>query len=208
MYSMVTFKLVGGHPALDFVNTVGGRMRTDGHRFDVDREYLATPADLYEWSAVAGVITASEGRRLARAAEDHPAQAAALLERSLRLRESLYRLVVALIEGRKPDPSDLSVLSREVAVARSHERLQVGDGRLRLALESRDELDAPLWTVASAAAELLTSERLERVKRCPGESCGWLFVDESRNRSRQWCAMADCGNVAKVRRFRERQRRR
>jgi predicted RNA-binding Zn ribbon-like protein len=30
--------------------------------------------------------------------------------------------------------------------------------------------------------------------------CGWLFVDESRNGSRRWCSMKDCGNRAKARR--------
>jgi predicted RNA-binding Zn ribbon-like protein len=44
------------------------------------------------------------------------------------------------------------------------------------------------------------------VRQCGGESCGWLFLDTSRNRSRQWCDMRDCGNLAKVRRFRERQK--
>jgi predicted RNA-binding Zn ribbon-like protein len=57
-------------------------------------------------------------------------------------------------------------------------------------------------------AELLTSsDRLTRVHQCEGETCGWLFVDSTRNRSRRWCVMSDCGNVAKVRRFRQRNRR-
>ena len=203
---MVTFRLLGGHVALDFVNTVGGRTPTDGHRYAIDREHLDSLGGLYEWAAIAGLITASERRRLTQAAEGHPKQAAALLERSLRLREALYRLFVAMIEGRRPDPSDLELLNREVAVARSHERLHLAGGRLEVTRDQKDALDAPLWTVAGAAAELLTSDRLARVKRCGGESCGWLFLDESRNRSRQWCDMADCGNVAKVRRFRERKK--
>ncbi|MBA3694513.1 MAG: CGNR zinc finger domain-containing protein, partial [Acidobacteria bacterium] len=29
--------------------------------------------------------------------------------------------------------------------------------------------------------------------------------DTSRNRTRQWCDMKDCGNLAKVRRFRAKQ---
>ncbi|MGA2590961.1 MAG: CGNR zinc finger domain-containing protein [Bryobacteraceae bacterium] len=36
--------------------------------------------------------------------------------------------------------------------------------------------------------------------------CGWMFLDTTRNRSRQWCDMRDCGNRAKVRRFREKRR--
>jgi predicted RNA-binding Zn ribbon-like protein len=57
--------------------------------------------------------------------------------------------------------------------------------------------------VARSAAELLQSEELGRVRRCDGEDCRWLFLDTSRSRNRRWCDMADCGNTAKVRRYRQ-----
>jgi predicted RNA-binding Zn ribbon-like protein len=60
--------------------------------------------------------------------------------------------------------------------------------------------------VSGSAAELLTSTELARVRECGGENCGWMFLDNSRNHSRHWCDMQDCGNRAKVRRFRQRQR--
>ena len=60
--------------------------------------------------------------------------------------------------------------------------------------------------VASSAAELLTSAALEDTRECDSEGCGWLFLDTSRSRRRRWCDMRDCGNLAKVRRFRERRR--
>ncbi|HAT18121.1 MAG TPA: hypothetical protein DCS76_10030 [Gemmatimonadetes bacterium] len=44
------------------------------------------------------------------------------------------------------------------------------------------------------------------LRRYHADGCLWLFIDKSRNRSRRWCDMADCGNQAKVRRFRERAR--
>jgi len=58
-----------------------------------------------------------------------------------------------------------------------------------------------VWPVLLDAADLLTSDMLKRVGECAGEGCTWLFIDKSRNRSRQWCAMDDCGNRAKARRF-------
>jgi len=109
-------------------------------------------------------------------------------------------------DGRKPEPSDLEILNHELADARAHERLGVRDGRIAIGWDDRDSLEHPLRVVAREAAELLTSEQISRVRQCGGESCGWLFLDTSRNRSRQWCDMRDCGNLAKVRRFRERQR--
>jgi len=33
-----------------------------------------------------------------------------------------------------------------------------------------------------------------------------MFLDTSRNGRRHWCDMKDCGNLAKVRRFRQRLR--
>jgi len=45
-----------------------------------------------------------------------------------------------------------------------------------------------------------------RVKACPGPDCGWVFHDGSRNGSRRWCDMAECGNRAKGAAFRARQR--
>ena len=62
------------------------------------------------------------------------------------------------------------------------------------------KLDQMLWPIIRSAAELLTSDKLDRVCECPGENCGWLFIDMSRNRSRRWCDMKDCGNRAKARR--------
>ena len=46
-----------------------------------------------------------------------------------------------------------------------------------------------------------------RLKACPNPDCEWAFYDRSRNRSSRWCVMSECGNRAKARTFRERQRR-
>ncbi|WP_438447324.1 CGNR zinc finger domain-containing protein [Gorillibacterium sp. sgz5001074] len=57
-----------------------------------------------------------------------------------------------------------------------------------------------LAAVAVSAAELLTAPEPPPVRMCGGEGCGWLFLDETRNRKRRWCSMSDCGNRAKQRR--------
>jgi len=48
---------------------------------------------------------------------------------------------------------------------------------------------------------------LAHVQMCNGDNCGWLFIDSSKNHSRRWCDMRDCGNRAKIRRHRLRQKR-
>jgi predicted RNA-binding Zn ribbon-like protein len=55
----------------------------------------------------------------------------------------------------------------------------------------------PLLAVARAAEDLLTSPARAEVRACPGDDCGWLFVDP--RGLRRWCDMAWCGNRAKVR---------
>jgi predicted RNA-binding Zn ribbon-like protein len=63
-------------------------------------------------------------------------------------------------------------------------------------------------TVRTLAALLRTSADLGwvRLKACPGPDCGWVFHDRSRNGSRRWCDMAECGNRAKGAAFRARHR--
>jgi predicted RNA-binding Zn ribbon-like protein len=63
-----------------------------------------------------------------------------------------------------------------------------------------------LAPIVKSAADLLLSDMLDRVKQCEGDPCGWLFLDTSRNRSRRWCSMEDCGNRAKARRFYQRKK--
>jgi predicted RNA-binding Zn ribbon-like protein len=45
-----------------------------------------------------------------------------------------------------------------------------------------------------------------RFKICASPTCTAVFYDRSKNRSGKWCVMAECGNRAKVRAFRERER--
>jgi predicted RNA-binding Zn ribbon-like protein len=73
----------------------------------------------------------------------------------------------------------------------------------------RDDEPQPmriLWSIARSAAELLTGPDLHRVKFCPGEGCGWLFLDKTRNGKRRWCEMEVCGSRAKMRRYHQRRR--
>ena len=62
-------------------------------------------------------------------------------------------------------------------------------------------LDWILNPIIRSAADLMVSEELKKIKKCADPICGWLFLDISRNRSRRWCDMKDCGNRAKASRF-------
>jgi predicted RNA-binding Zn ribbon-like protein len=205
-------KRVGGSLCLDFVNTVRGRISRSASRNAKDYadrvigERLVSYDALLRWGTTVSVLTTREAKSLSATASATPSKAAAVLKRSLTLREAMYRVFKAALEGWAPRPGDLAALNRELQTARMHERL-VGSPRPGWDWDETMTLDRVLWPVVRSAGELLTSADLERVGQCPGDECGWLFLDTSRARRRQWCDMAQCGNLAKVRRFRQKRRR-
>ncbi|MBZ5703172.1 MAG: CGNR zinc finger domain-containing protein [Acidobacteriia bacterium] len=203
------FKFVGGALCLDFVNSLGGRRRPPAGRRRrggaILREKLLGYEELLVWSRLSGAVTEREAAALARMARRRGSAARAVFARAFRLREAIYQIFAAVLEGRAPRKADLATLNRELAIARGRERLHFADQQWVWRWDGEETaLDRPLWPVAQSAAALLASPALGRVRECPGERCGWLFLDQSKNRSRQWCAMRDCGNLAKVRRFRAR----
>ena len=66
---------------------------------------------------------------------------------------------------------------------------------------NKTQLDWILNPIIRSAADVLLSDDLLRIKTCADPACGWLFIDVSRNQSRRWCDMKDCGNRAKATRF-------
>jgi len=186
---------------LDFVNTVSWRTRAQ------PTERLTSYADLVAWSQGAGVVTEHTAQRLLEGATRHPASAAAAFKRAIALREAIYRIFSAVAGGRAPELADVATLNDTLSETAS--RLQLAWSAGGFAWDwagDGDSLEPMLWPVARSAAELLTASESKRVGVCPGEGCGWLFFDTSKNRSRRWCAMEDCGNRAKARRHYRRSR--
>jgi predicted RNA-binding Zn ribbon-like protein len=204
------WKQVAGRPSLDFVNTVGGRVASgvEGEpRAQVLRERLGDYGDLLDWAAFASLASAPEIARLRGLAAEDPRRAAAVYARALAFREALYALGAAVVAGLPTAPGDVAWLDQEWHEAQAARRLAAAAaGPLAPVWRDEARLDRLLWPLALDAVDLFTGDRLDRLKRCPGDECGWLFLDTSRNGSRQWCDMRDCGNVAKVRRFRRRLR--
>jgi predicted RNA-binding Zn ribbon-like protein len=65
---------------------------------------------------------------------------------------------------------------------------------------------AILGPITLSALTLLMEKELSRTKRCAGMECGWLFFDTTKNSRRRWCVMRVCGNRAKVRAARAKQK--
>lgn len=208
-----TAKLIGGRLCLDFVNSVGGRTpalpsTAAGTTACMVREdKLNDYGDLLTWSQHTGLLAEREVRALFRESRRQPAEAASVFARAIELREAIYRLCKANLSNSLPRQSDLLLLNQELAIAKDRRRLAVGKENFVWEwTDTKNSLDRMLWLIADSAAEFLTTGDLTRLRECSGDDCGWLFEDTSKNRSRQWCDMRDCGNLAKVRRFRTRSR--
>jgi predicted RNA-binding Zn ribbon-like protein len=193
--------LIGGRLCLDFANTVSWRTREQPH------ERLTRYADLVAWSQHAGIVTESEAHGLHQTAARHPAAAAEALGRAIVLREAIYRVISTLAEGCLSEETDVATLNGFLSEAMSRLQLVLtADGFAWSWAGDESSLEQVLWPVMRSAAELLTSGELSRVGICAGDGCGWLFFDTSKNRSRRWCSMKDCGNRAKARRYHRRHR--
>jgi predicted RNA-binding Zn ribbon-like protein len=188
------FELVGGHPALDFLNTI--------HDWTVDtpRDYIASYADAVRFGEAAGILTRSEARRLARLGGE------AELARLHALRALLERIFRSRVEARPPRAGDLRDISAAVVESARGSRLRAGDGaQLRREIPMSAAGPALLrLRIIDAALPLLTSDEIVRVKGCP--RCGWFFVDRSKNGSRRWCSMSSCGASAKSKTYYRRTR--
>jgi predicted RNA-binding Zn ribbon-like protein len=194
------FDLDGGHPVLDFTNTVDWRGTEREH------EWLADPLDLPAWGQRAGLLSPEEAGELARSAIENPARAARTLSSARRLREVLFRLLKALLQMEQPRPEDLRLFNGQLRRALSRQSVQAPDperhGAYRLGfLDEGDPLQRFLFRLLRQAADLLTTADAHRLKVCSTPECGWLFLDTTKNASRRWCDMASCGNRAKAQRF-------
>ncbi|WP_244873271.1 CGNR zinc finger domain-containing protein [Brevibacillus reuszeri] len=127
----------------------------------------------------------------------------------LRLREQLRRIVEAVVSGEAASQEDVDALNHALALVPSS--MRVADDKEGQGYRLEQISTAEGWAliqgrIAESFAQLLTSQDVRRIKICHNDDCKWVFFDESRNRVRRWCDDKMCGNLMKVRRFRERQK--
>ena len=191
-----SLKLLGGRLCLDFVNTL------DWRGTDTPQEFLNTFDDLVSWSRHAGISSQQECRKLYEMAEQSNAAAEMVLNQALKLRETIYRLFAAGIANQNPRKEDLAIFNNNLSRSMQDSQITLTkEGYTWDISGNRSRLDWVLNPIISSAAEILVSNERKRVKACADSACGWLFIDVSRNQSRRWCDMKDCGNRAKATRF-------
>jgi predicted RNA-binding Zn ribbon-like protein len=187
--------VVAGNLALDFANTVD--YPTEPARFD----HIQDVPRLLTWARNMTLLSAEQHDELAALASSRPAVAAASLRRAHLLRRTVQVVFGAIADDQRLPEQPWRELRRAIADAIGHADLRIDHDRVHFVWDGAS-LDSVIWPVAYAAHELLTGSQLSRVKRCA--ACPWLYVDQSKNSSRRWCTMDDCGKNVKMRRYVER----
>lgn len=176
------FDYPGGRPVLDLVGTVANR-GTD------DLERLRSWADVAAWVDGSGLRVDD----LAGSDDDVP--------RVTALREALYGVLRAALDGISPGPEECTAVNAAARGPGPTPQLgEAGDVRWT------GGLDAVLAALARDALDLVDSPDLGAVRQCADDRCTRLFVDRSRGARRRWCGMKGCGDRAKAATYRARRR--
>src|SRR5918996_425425 len=175
------FTLVAGDPSLEFLNTISDWTAAE------PREYLPDLSEAFRHGSLVGLLSPSEAKRLG------ALPPGAELRRLKELRSRLARIVRSAINGEEPADEDLHALASDAAEAAREVELRMAGHQLERVIRVEKAGVATLrWRLVEAAIALLASDELARVGACP--TCGWFFLDTTKNRSRRWCSMAMCGS--------------
>lgn len=174
-----TYKLIGGRPSLDLVNTISWPGTPRRH------DWLNRPVNVATW--LAAVDLAGDGVKID-------------LVRVHEIRRRIDDLIRPLAHGSAPAADSLDRFNRMLAEA-SGKRL-IDPTTWDWVWRRPTSITEALAPVVFDAALVVVEEDHDRLRHCP--SCDWIFFDGSRNGRRRWCDMADCGSRAKARRHYQR----
>ena len=166
-------------------------------------ERLSSLDTAVAWLVDAGVAsdaTAVTGHARSAAERDD------VLHRLIATRTALRDVAHAVAHEQAPPRSAIVEVNRALA---SRERIELvaADDGVRLGHSHvGDPIDDVLARIAEPIVREIGFGREARFRICANDTCRWIFFDESRPGNRRWCDMATCGNRAKARRHRARQK--
>ena len=173
-----TYKLIGGRWSLDLVNTVSWPGQDRQH------DWLDAPGNVVAWLEAVG-LPAPNTVQVSELDEVH------------QIRGAITAILTPVCNEEMPSPGDIEVFNRHLKRMQGQRRLDPAE--LTWSWMSPERLRDFFNPVVLDAADLVTGQRRERLKSCPG--CGWVFEDQTRNGRRRWCDMTDCGSRAKARSY-------
>ena len=188
---VAAIRLDGGRLCLNFVNTIHDRYAAEME------DYICQPERFIEWCVLAGACRSSEHI----AAPADAGRRAALMRKTRTLRHHLHALLASRIDGAPPPAGAVQCLDQWLHRAWAGQSLE-SDGQMHWRGDAYNVL-LPLKRIALDALDLISDPSVSQLRRCDNtSSCGWLFLDTSKNQRRRWCAMETCGTVVKMQRYR------
>jgi predicted RNA-binding Zn ribbon-like protein len=190
------FEWSGGHPALDFVNTL------DDRPLERPVETLATYRDLVLFAELAGLIEPAVARKLQ--ARSGP-ECLRIVTQARALREHFFRILAAAHAGDPPPQADLDAIAAAAPLARAARVLvaQKSGGLASYRWSYPRSVETPMHACALAVEGLLIMDiDRGRIRKCGASDCEVYFIDTSKGHRRRWCSMENCGNREKQRRWR------
>ncbi|SHN08679.1 ABATE domain-containing protein [Chitinophaga sp. CF418] len=194
--SIATLALDGGALCFHFINTVNAWRGPNLY------EYLGNYEELIEWCRKVDILDEAQRTALLQYATADETAAAAALQKLKRIRETLYHFFSGIAEndGITLSSSVLEKFNKALASALSHLQFERTATGVKATLQRDDtDLMAPLWTVMKSAYDVLTNEEHVRIKEC--ETCGWIFLDHTKNNKKRWCSPLTCGTTDKSKRY-------
>ncbi len=115
-------------------------------------------------------------------------------------RELLYHLFYNLIHSIEIAEKNIGKINRLLSKYKKATQILIKEGKPKEVLKiDTYNLNDYILYILKSAEELLLSEAIDQVKEC--SNCGWLFLDNSKNKKRKWCSMKTCGNEVKAKNF-------
>ncbi|MGB5818817.1 MAG: CGNR zinc finger domain-containing protein [Saonia sp.] len=194
-----SYKVIGVELCFDFANTVSWRNRENPH------EWLNSFENLSIWCQLVGILDEYQSKQLIDHLTDTEKTASQVLLPLYELREAIFRIFTSIADNEDPLEKDIAYLNDFSKEKIQKQKVVYNKGEFTLVRsKKRSSFDKILHEIYDSVIYVMTHIDLTRIKKCT--SCEWLFHDISRNRSRRWCVMEDCGNRNKVNSFNKRQR--
>ncbi|MBW8687533.1 CGNR zinc finger domain-containing protein [Chitinophaga rhizophila] len=199
--SIATLPLDGGALCFHFINTVNAWRGYNAH------EYLGSYTEVIEWCDKVDILDQAQRSALSEyAAQDEKATGIAM-QKLLKAREVLYYFFSGIAEndGATLATGVLEKFNKALTSALAHLQFESSPAGMRAVLKQEyHDLLAPLWAVMKSAYDVLTTEEHSRIKEC--ETCGWIFLDHTKNNKKRWCSPRSCGTADKSKRYYQRKK--
>jgi predicted RNA-binding Zn ribbon-like protein len=189
------FEWAGGHPALDFVNTLDERISP--HPIELLENYHS----LLFFTSMIGRLDKNLVPTFVTSVNDKTGRS--ILEETILLREQLNDFLLTFWVQKIISQKQLESFQAKFIEVKRKRILTSTNYHITWTWLEPLAPRRPLEEIILSIEDLFLGNNFAHLKQCAADDCGVWFLDQSRSGTRRWCSMANCGNRAKVRRFRK-----